>query len=116
MAGRTTHTACWPGDCPSIAGYSPRGGQPGQTVSVALQGSGLTATRVPVTLPADVPNGTFWAEMQAAGTPVQIPLLVGPDPVLDAGEGQVTRPLPAFPVADRRRFRPHASRPFHVPR
>ena len=87
------------GRMPLIFGYSPRGGQPGSAVSVALQGSGLTVARVPVTLPADVPNGVFWAEMQAAGTPALIPLLVGPEPVFDAGEGQVTRPLPAFPVA-----------------
>jgi hypothetical protein len=87
------------GPLPFLSGYSPRGGQPGHTISVALQGSGLTAVNVPVTLPTDITDGMFWAEIPAARTPTLIPLMVGPEPVLDAGDGQMARSLPALPVA-----------------
>ena len=49
----------------------PRGGQPGKTVALTLQGANLAATATTVTLPADAPSGVYWANIAVgrAGSP-----------------------------------------------
>ena len=101
-----------------LAGYSPRGERPGHQVQLVLDGTNLTAKQISVSIPADAPYGTFWAEVHADGViPMVVPLMVENEPVLDAGQGEAAQPLPALPAAvdgvfgrvPRRRFTFHAA-------
>lgn len=88
------------GRVPFVAGYLPRGGQPGQTIPLRLQGLGLASLPVPTAIPLDITTDTYWAEVPtAAGMSSLLPLLVESEPVLDAGDGAGVRALPGFPLA-----------------
>jgi hypothetical protein len=88
------------GRLPFVDGYVPRGERPGHQVQLALHGTGLTAATASVSIPPDAAPGTYWAEVQPGGDkPMILPLLVGSEPVLTAGNTDVVLPLPAAPIA-----------------
>jgi len=76
---------------PFVERYSPLGERPGRTVQLTLQGTHLPATRASVAIPPDAPNGIYWAEL-FPGSPLLLPLLVGPESVLEAGGVEVVSP------------------------
>lgn len=85
------------GRLPFVAGFLPRGGQPGQTLTLNLDGVGLTSKQVPVTIPTDATSGTCWAEVP--GIPTLLPLLIGSEPVLNVGDTATGATLSSFPQA-----------------
>ncbi len=88
------------GRLPFLTHFSPRGGQPGSVVDITLQGTNVTAQRASVAIPADAPNGTYWAEVALdMGKPALIPLIVGNEQVLNNGANRAVQRLPALPVA-----------------
>ena len=87
------------GRLPFISGYSPRSARPGSQVQLALQGTNLPDSRASVTIPPDTPLGTYWAAVpMGSGRSAILPLYVGREPVLAAGESAAVRSLPALPV------------------
>ncbi len=88
------------GRMPFISSYSPRGTHPGGQVEVAMNGTNLLAPRASVSIPADSPMGTYWAEVQA--TPncgLLLPMMVEPEPVMNAADSDSMQTLPALPAA-----------------
>jgi len=88
------------GRMPFVSGFSPRGGRPGQSVQLAVQGTNLPMSSTTVSIPADAAPGTYWAEMpMGAGSTTLLPMMVGPEPVLAAGDAETGRALSTLPVA-----------------
>lgn len=86
------------GRIPFIAGFSPRGGQPGAQVQLSLQGTNLPSDHVTLSIPATASTGTYWSEIiSSTGVSLVLPLLVDSIPVTIAADSDSASPLPAMP-------------------
>ncbi len=106
-----------------VTNYLPRGGQPGQTITLALQGVNLTAANSTVTLPAEAPtSGMVWADIANGKAPdaalngLLVPLMVSRETVQNVGDSVAVQSLPALPAILDGVFTrtPHARFTFHA--
>ena len=106
-----------------VTNYLPRGGQPGQTVTLTLQGANLAATSAMVTLPMDAPSsGMVWADVANGKSPdaalsgLLVPLMVSRETVQNVGDSNSVQSLPALPAILDGVFThtPHARFAFHA--
>ena len=117
------------GRAPLITDYLPRGGQPGQTVALTLQGANLASTTAMVTLPVDVPtSGMVWADMEAGdkrtsvASELLVPLTLSHEQVQNVGGSESVQTLTTLPVmldgvfmrSPRAHFTFHASAKTHI--
>lgn len=88
------------GPLPVVTSVLPRGGPPGQTLTLSLQGERPeTAHTASVTMPTESEFPLWWSDTTAsAGPALPIPLWPTSGPVVAVIEGETTQPLPSLPI------------------
>jgi hypothetical protein len=87
------------GKLPTLTGFLPRGGRPGETVMLQAEGVNLGAAKsLQVALPADAAPDDVWVSPETENGPaLPIRLLVDTLPVVSVGKSPGDMPLPAPP-------------------
>jgi hypothetical protein len=87
------------GVVPVITGFKPRGGRPGTTLGIDMQGHNIgTKGRALVPIPAGTPAGEYWTPVVTdKGATLPIPILIDTTPVASITETDANMPLPLLP-------------------
>jgi hypothetical protein len=87
------------GVVPVITGFKPRGGRPGTTLGIDMQGHNVGVKgRALVPIPAGIPAGEYWTPVVTdKGATLPIPILIDTSPVASITETDANMPLPLLP-------------------